>query len=248
MSCWNKKVGSIVALEGHRKALLNQFQASKRAGLKDCSISDLELRLKNQTLEREKDRAAAMVWNEIRRRPNVLTVIEMVVLFFLICREKSKEIGQVIPAADLVRLVLPYLYPDVSNFLNGRNIITTFGLSNKYFPNETPYYCPYQLEFGIRVPKHNFIKLYYKIIEYSKSKLEIMFRPNLNDTYYSYIIKIDVTPTNIKQFMSTVSNFSQFKVRFQHLLKHQDEFKRLYDYNCFKLKQLYAVIRRLYYL
>ena len=145
MSCWDSKRGSSIALVGHKKWLINQLPSHLRERYSKFTISTLEKKVEELKVEKIKQERDLIIWKNKARKPNKMTIIDMLVLFTLICRVKSKELGKIIPSQDLARIIEPYLHPLVENFYKGHNIIVQLGLSTKYFNIKTPYFCIYEL-------------------------------------------------------------------------------------------------------
>lgn len=260
MSCWGTRSSAAVLLNGHKKWLIKQLPSHLHQRYSKYSISSLEKKVEELKLEKIKQERDLIIWKNKAKKPNKMTIIDMLVLFSLICREKSKELGKIIPSQDLVRIIEPYLHPEVENFYKGRNIIVQLGLSTKYFNMKTPYLCIYELEFGNNVPKHDFTKLYYEITSKTDYKLIIYFRPYREYSNWSYIIEFDTSkyqiPSewiyqedkfSIPDLLKISPNFENFKINiFKLLYNNENEKTRYFRNQYFKLKQLWAVLRKLY--
>ena len=151
MSCWNQKSGAAVALNGHKRWLLQKMVPSKREEFKHLDTNILELKLKQQQIEQLTYQKQVKDYEIKQNMPNKLPIIEMLVWFTLICCEKESELNENIPVQDLARIVVKYLYPKVDHIVRGFDIIPTLGLSQNYFIPLTPYSCPFSYK-----PKHNF--------------------------------------------------------------------------------------------
>ena len=130
----------------------------------------------------------------------------------------------------------------------------------KYFLIKTPYYCPFELEFGNKVPKHNFSELYYKIYTKTDYHLIIYFRSQLEYANWNYVIDFDISkfpiPSewiyqedkfSIPDLLKISPNFENFKENiFKIVSNNQVEKARYFMNDYFKLKQLWTVLRRLY--
>ena len=261
MSCWGSKSSVNMVLAGHKKWLISQLPTHLHKKYSKYSSSSLEKKVEELKLEKMKQARDLIIWKNKVKKPNKMTIIDMLIFFSLICREKSNELGKIIPTQHLARIIEPYLYPVVENFYNGYNIIVQLGMSTRYFLEKTPYYCNYEYEFyNKKNPKHNFSELYYKIDTKTNYHLIIYFKRNLEYSNWSYVIDFDISkytiPTewiyqedkfSISDLLKISKNFNNFKINILKIFsnKHLEKIRYFRNDN-FKLKQLWAVLRILY--
>ena len=205
-TCWFKKNGSKVVVEGHLKHLKQKCIQEKIQHQKS-----LKNKIQSEVIEYVEHK-------EIKYQDKVTnkcTMIEMLVMFALICREMTLRIGREIPSLDLSHIIFKYLKVNHNYFLreyykNGVDIVSSWGLSQKYFP---------QVNGGVSFKNYRF-----NLSNIKDSTIDILFykitpkKSNSENANWIYRIKYDLSDFIIKekQFIITIEDYNNFIYKIIH--------------------------------